>query len=55
MLKMLNVNYKNTFPKGYASNWSEEVFVISKIKSTVPWPYVINDLNGEDLNCWDVL
>ena len=29
--------------------WSEEVFVISKIKNTVPWTYVINDLNGEGI------
>ena len=28
-------------------SWSEEVFIVSKIKSTVPWTYVINDLNGE--------
>ena len=28
---------KNIFAKGYTSNWSEEVFVISKIKNTVPW------------------
>ena len=41
--------YKNIFAKGYASNWSEEVFVISKIKNTVPWTYVINDLNGEEI------
>ena len=27
--------YKNIFAKGYALNWSEEVFVISKIKKTV--------------------
>ena len=38
--------YKNIFAKGYTSNWSEEVFVVSKIKNTVPWTYVINDLNG---------
>ena len=25
-------------------NWSEEVFVIKKIKKTVPWIYVISDL-----------
>ena len=29
--------YKNIFTKGYTPNWSEEVFVISKIKNTVPW------------------
>ena len=39
--------YKDIFAKGYASNWSEEDFVISKIKNTVSWIYVINDLNGE--------
>ena len=25
--------YKNIFTKGYASNWSEEVFVVSGIKN----------------------
>ena len=41
--------YKNIFAKGYMRNWSEEIFVISKIKNTVPWAYVINDLNGEEI------
>ena len=41
--------YKNIFAKGYTPNWSEEVFVIKKIKTTVPWTYVINDLNGEEI------
>ena len=41
--------YKNIFPKGYMPNWLEEVFDISKIKNTVPWTYVINDLNGEEI------
>ena len=27
---------KNIFAKGYTPNWSEEVFVVSKIKNTVP-------------------
>ena len=40
---------KNIFAKGYMPNWSEEVFVVSKIKNTVPWTYVINDLNGEEI------
>ena len=30
-------------------NWSEEIFAIKKIKNTVPWTYVINDLNGEEI------
>ena len=38
--------YKTIFAKGYTPNWSEEVFVISKINNTVPWTYVINDLSG---------
>ena len=41
--------YKNIFAKGYMPNWSEEIFVIKKIKSTVPWTYVINDVNGEEI------
>ena len=40
---------KNIFAKGYTPNWSEEVFVIKKIKNTVPWTYVINDLNGGEV------
>ena len=41
--------YKNIFAQRYTPNWSEEIFVISKIKNTVPWTYVINDLNGEEI------
>ena len=41
--------YKNIFAKGYAPNWSEEVFVINKINNTVPWTYAISDLNGEEI------
>ena len=41
--------YKNIFAKGYAPNWSEEVFVVSKIKNTISWTYVISDLIGEEI------
>ena len=41
--------YENIFAKVYTPNWYEEVFAISKIKNTVPWTYVINDLNGEEI------
>ena len=41
--------YKNIFAKEYAPNWSEEVFAVSKIKNTVPWTYVVNDLSGEEI------
>ena len=40
---------KNIFAKGYTPNWSEEVFIVSKIKNTVAWTYVINDLNGKEI------
>ena len=39
---------KNIFAKGYMPNWSEEIFVTKKIKNTVPWTHVINDLNDEE-------
>ena len=41
--------YKNIFAKGYTPNWSEEIFIVSKIKNTILWTYVINDLNGEEI------
>ena len=41
--------YKNIFAKGYIQIWSEEVFVVSKIKDTVPWTYAISDINGEPI------
>ena len=41
--------YKNIFAKGYIPNWSEEIFVIKKIKNTIPWTIVINDLNREEI------
>ena len=40
---------KNIFAKGYVPNWSEEIFVIKKVKNTVPWTYLINDLNGQEI------
>ena len=48
--------YKNIFAKRYTPNWYEEVFVIKKVKNTVPWTYVecmlsmyFHDLNGEEI------
>ena len=39
----------NIFAKGYTLNWSQEVFIINKIKNTAPWTYAIIDLNGEEI------
>ena len=41
--------YQNIFAKRYTPNWSEEVFVIKKVKNSVPWTYVINDLNSDEI------
>ena len=44
------LEYQNTkTSKEYTQKWSEEVFVVSKIKATIPWTYVISDLNGEPI------
>ena len=42
--------YKNIFAKSYTPNRSEEVFVIKKVKNTVPWSYVINGFNEEEID-----
>ena len=41
--------YKKIFAKGYSPNLSEEVSVVRKVINTVPWIYLISDLNGEEI------
>ena len=41
--------YKNIFAKSYTPNWSEEVFMIKKVKYNVLWAYIISNLNGEEI------
>ena len=41
--------YKNIFVKSYTRNQPDENFVIKKNKSTVPWIYVIQNLNGQEI------
>ena len=41
--------YKNIISKGYVTNWSEEVFVIKKVKNTVQWKYFISDLKSKEV------
>ena len=41
--------YKNIFAKYYIPNWSEEVFLITKVQNTLPWTYVISYLHGKDI------
>ena len=39
--------YKNILAKDYVPIWPENVFVIKKVKNTVPRTYVISDLSGK--------
>ena len=41
--------YKNVFAKGYSPNWSEEIFVIKKVKNTASWICIVSDLKGEEI------
>ena len=41
--------FKKIFAEEYIPNWSEEVSVIKKVKNTVPWTYLVNDLNSEEI------
>jgi len=40
---------RNVFGKGYTPNWSEEVFTVDEIQSTVPVTYRLKDLNNEEI------
>ena len=35
--------------KKYVPHWSQQISVIKKVKNTVPWTYLIEDLNGEEI------
>ena len=39
----------NIFAKGYALNWSSEIFIVDKINDTVPYTYNLKDLNDEEI------
>ena len=41
--------FKNIFSKGYTPNWSTEIFIVDKINDTVPYTYILKDLNGEEI------
>ena len=42
-------NIKAFLLKNVLQIWSEEVFVIEKVKNTVTWTYFINHLNREEI------
>ena len=41
--------FKNIFAKGYAPNWSSEIFIVDKVNDTVPYTYGLKDLNDEEI------
>ena len=41
--------YRNIFAEGYVANWSKEVSFIKKVKNTVLWTYLIEDLSREEI------
>ena len=49
MIKLEYQNAETFFAKGYTPNWGKEFFVIKEVKNTVPWTYVVNDANGEEI------
>ena len=45
----LMIKIQDIFANRNTPSWSEEVFVVKKVKNTVPQTYVINDLNGDEI------
>ena len=41
--------HRNIFAKVYAPILSEGVFMIKKVKNCVPWTYIMEDLNDEEI------
>ena len=46
---LLEYQNKNIFAKVYTPNFSEEVFMIKKVKNTIPWTNIISDLKREEI------
>ena len=42
--------YKNIFSKNFDPNWSQEIFVIKKVKKAVPLTHIISDLKREEID-----
>ena len=51
MKLVILLEYQNIkiFLQKNVSNWSEEVFVVKKVRNTILWTYVICDFNGEEV------
>lgn len=41
--------YATVFRRGFLPNWSDEIFVITKVRRTVPTTYYVKDQNGQQI------
>ena len=41
--------FKNIIAKGYAPNWSSEIFIVDKVNDKIPYTYNLKDLNDEEI------
>ena len=39
--------FKHFFEKGYTPNWTTEIFIVDKVKKTLPVTYTLIDSKGE--------
>lgn len=42
--------YKSTFAKGYTGNWTTEIFTITKVQTTNPVTYLLQDANHQPIS-----
>ena len=42
--------YKNIFSKNFDPNWSQEIFVIKKVKKAVALTHIISELKREEID-----
>ena len=49
LVMLLEYQNKNIFAKVYTPNFSEEVFMIKKVRNTISWTNIISDLKREEI------
>ena len=49
LVKILEYQNTKTFLLKYILQISQKNFLINEVKNTIPWTYVINNLNGEEI------
>ena len=49
-VRLLTSRSESIFSKSYNHNYTEEIFVISRVEKLIPIRYYLKDLLGEDIN-----